>query len=200
MSKVAKLNSRNRRAGKKEPASNGAPLKLNLGSGPSKMPGFTSVDHTQFGEVDVVTDLNERWPWADSSVDEAHASHVLEHFGSMERIHFVNELFRVLKNGAKCTIICPFWASNRAYGDPTHKWPPLAEMAFYYWKRDWRLSQAPHTDEKHLKGGFNCNMEVTWGYSLHPEIATRNQEYQQHAIQFWKEAAQDIIATAVAVK
>lgn len=192
-----KLNSRNRRAGRKAPA---APIKLNLGAGPTRMEGFISVDAIKFPGVDIVTDLNEDWPWEDSSVDEAHASHVLEHFGSMERVHFLNELWRVLKPGAKCTIIVPHWCSNRAYGDPTHKFPPVSEMAFYYWKKEWRLSQAPHCDSSNMKDGFTCDFEVTWGYNLHPEVASRNQEYQQHALQFDKEAAQDIIAHLTAIK
>ena len=35
---------------------------------------------------------------------------------------------------------------------------------------------------------------MTWGYSLNQQIQARNQEYQQHALAFFKESAQDIIA------
>lgn len=194
--KLAKLNSRN----KSQVIADTAPSKLDLGSGPNGKPGFWHVDQTAFPGVDEVVDLRGPWPWADNSIEETHCSHCLEHFDSMERVHFLNELYRVSKPGAKCTLICPHWASCRAYGDPTHKWPPLAEFAFYYWKRDWRMANAPHTDASNLKGGFTVNFEVTWGYSLHPEVATRNQEYQQYAMSFLKEAAQDVIATLTAIK
>lgn len=190
MVKVAKLNSRGRRQVVAE-----TPLKLDLGCGPHKREGFTGVDHTAFPGVDIVHDFNDPWPWGDNSVEEAHCSHCIEHFDAMERVHFLNELYRVLKPGAKCTVIAPHWSSCRAYGDPTHKWPPVSEFAFFYWKKDWRLANAPHTDASNLKDGFNCNFDVTWGYSMEPGVAARNQEYQQHAMTYFKEACQDVIAT-----
>jgi SAM-dependent methyltransferase len=205
--KTLKLNSRNRRAGIK--SSNGSipaleivhePIRIDIGCGPNKKPGFIGCDQTAFPNVDVVADLNKTWPWKDSTVDEAHSSHCLEHFDSIERVHFLNELWRVLKPGAKATIITPHWASCRSYGDPTHKWPPMSEFLWFYLKKDWRMANAPHTDAQHLSWGYKVNFEVTWGYSLNPEVAVRNQEYQQYAMTFLKEAAQDMIATLVAVK
>ena len=211
MNKVLKLNSRNRRAGKAK--NNGELLKLDLGCGSAKRPGFIGVDSIGFDGVDVVLDLVKEqttingsfvkytpWPWTDNSVEEVHCSHFIEHLTSVERVHFVNELWRILKPGGKCTLIAPHWSSCRAYGDPTHKWPPVSEFWFYYLNRDWRKTQAPHTMKENWELGFNCHFEVTWGYNLHPEVAARNQEYQQNAIQFWKEAAQDVIATLTASK
>ena len=165
-------------------------LKIDLGCGPNKREGFTGVDVRQFdGKVDVVADLRKKWPFADGSVSEAHTSHFVEHLEAHERIHFVNELYRVLKPGGKCQLIVPHWASCRAYGDLTHKWPPVSEFWFYYLSKEWRATNAPHND------GYVCDFECGWGYSLHQSIMARNQEYQQNAIQFYKEAAQDIIAT-----
>ncbi len=174
-------------------------IRLDIGSGPNGKPGFVHVDQIAFPGVDVCTDLRKEWPWKDGSVEEVHSSHCLEHFEATERVHFFNELFRVLKPGGKATIITPHWASCRAYGDPTHKWPPVSEFLWYYLKRDWRLTQAPHTDSQHNKEGFTCNFEVTWGYGLEPNVAARNQEYQQMAIQYYKEACTDMVATLTRV-
>lgn len=182
------------------PATNGEALKLNLGSGPTKMPGFLSVDQISFPGVDKVVDLRGSWPWLSNSVEEAHCSHCLEHFTAMERVHFMNELWRVLRVGAKATVIVPHWASCRAYGDPTHQWPPVSEFYWFYLKKEWRMTQAPHTDSSNLPNGFSCNFEVTWGYSLEPGVAARNQEYQQFAMQYYKEAAQDTIATLTKIQ
>ena len=165
-------------------------MKLNLGAGKTKMEGFLGVDSRDFGQ-DIVADLRDTWKWEDDSVDEVHASHFIEHLTAPERIHFVNELYRVLKPGAKATVITPHWASNRAYGDLTHQWPPVSEMWFYYLSREWRAANAPHNDF------YTCDFACTWGYSLHTAIIPRNTEYQQHALAFWKEAAQDILATLV---
>lgn len=193
--KLAKLNSRNRHAGPKPKAE---PLKLDFGCGPNKRQDFKGVDCVAFPGVDFVLNIaTDPWPWKDDSVEEAHASHFLEHLTAPERMRFMNELYRVLKPGGKCTIIVPHWASCRAYGDLTHEWPPVSEFFWFYLKRDWRMAQAPHTDAKHMTGGLDCNFDVTWGYSFEPGVAARNQEYQQFAMTYYKEAAQDMISTLI---
>ncbi len=128
------------------------------------------------------------WPWEDNSVDEIHCSHFVEHLTAPERIHFVNEAYRVLKPGADCKVITPHWASSRAYGDLTHQWPPIAEFFFYYLSTDWRSVNAPHNEF------YKCNFICTWGYSLREDLLVRNQEYQMFALSNFKEAALDIIA------
>ena len=164
-------------------------LKFDLGCGTNPREGFAGVDIRPGPSVALVADLRKPWPWKDGSVEEAHCSHFLEHLTGPERIHFVNELYRVLVPGGKCQLITPHWASCRAYGDLTHQWPPVSEFWFYYLSKEWREKNAPHND------GYFCDFEATWGYALHPSLTPRNQEYQLHAITFWKEAAQDMIAT-----
>jgi hypothetical protein len=165
-------------------------LRLDFGCGPHPREGFEGVDVLDFGQKHVV-DLRKRWPWKDGSVAEAHTSHFLEHLTAAERIHFVNELYRVLAPGAKCQVIVPHWGSARAYGDLTHQWPPVSEFWFYYLDRDWRAANAPHND------GYTCNFKITWSYALHPALSGRNQEFQANAVQWYKEAIQDIMATFV---
>lgn len=171
-------------------------LKIDLGCGPNPREGFEGADQYAFdGKVKHVFDLRHKWPWADGSVAEAHSSHFVEHLTATERMHFCNELYRVLVMGGTCQIIVPHWASCRAYGDPTHQWPPVSEFYWYYLSRDWRQKNAPHTDASLLPGGFDCNFQATWGYSLRPDLHTRNQEYQQFAIGNYKETCLDTIAT-----
>lgn len=172
-------------------------MKIDLGCGPNKKEGFKGADSIDFPGVDFVCDLRARWPWDDSSVEEAHSSHFVEHLTQMSRIHFANELYRVLQPGAKATIIVPSWKSCRAYGDMTHQWPPVSEFWFYYLLEEWRIKNAPHNDAKHLEGGYSCDFDVTWGYALDPMLASRNQEYQQHAMRYFTESTQDIVATLV---
>lgn len=169
--------------------------KLDIGCGKNKKPGFTGVDQYAMEGVDIVCDLRKKWEFEDSSIEEVHCSHFLEHLTATERVFFFNELYRVLKPSCKATLVAPHWASNRAYGDPTHQWPPVAEMMFYYLSKEWRATQAPHTDKQWNKDGYDCDFEATWGYSLHPMLQVKNQEFQQFALQMYKEAAQDIIAT-----
>lgn len=178
-------------------------MKLDFGCGPNKREGFTGVDAFAFLGVDVVLNVVGKsedgqfvpWPWEDSSIEEAHASHFVEHLTAPERCWFVNELYRVLIPNGTCHIIVPHWNSNRAYGDPTHQWPPVSEMWFYYLSREWRMAQAPHTDKSVNPEGLACDFEATWGYAMRQDLLVRNQEFQQFALANHKEAAQDTIAT-----
>ena len=173
-------------------------MKLDLGCGGKKKDGFLGVDQYPMEGVDVVLNIGvDPWPWEDGTVEEVHASHFLEHLTAMQRVHFMNEAYRVMKDGAKATIITPHWASNRAYGDFTHQWPPVAEMFFYYLKRAWRETQAPHTDKKWNPQGYDCDFDATWGYSFAPDLAARHQDHVQFALQNYKEAAQDLHASLI---
>ena len=179
-------------------------IKIDIGSGGRKIAeDWIGVDMYKMNGVDVVhniADRKKKWPFKDNSVDEAHASHLIEHLTNFndkwERVYFFNELYRVLKKGGKATLIFPHWCSNRYYGDPTHK-EPFSEMGFMYLNKEWRKDQAPHSDKKWNKDGYDCDFDVTYGYNLRQDLMTRNQEYQLNALSTQKEAAQDIIATLI---
>jgi hypothetical protein len=171
------------------PGQPAARVQIDLGCGPNKRAGFTGVDVRSFDGVDVVADLTGPWPWDADSVDEAHSSHFIEHLTGPQRIHFVNELHRVLKVGGIATLIAPHCFSSRAYGDLTHQWPPVSEFWGYYLLKEWRAANAPHNDE------YTCDFNFQCVFNLHQEIIPRHPEYQQHASKFFKEAAQDIIFT-----
>jgi len=178
------------------------PLLIDIGCGGKKKgPEWIGLDQYKMKGVDKVLDIGSaRWPFKDNSVDEAHCSHFIEHLTNFndkwERVHFFNELYRVLKVGSKCALIFPHWCSHRYYGDPTHK-EPFSEMGFYYLSKAWRATDAPHSDITWNKNGYTCDFECTWGYSMNQALISRNQEYQQNALAFYKDAAQDMIATLV---
>lgn len=172
-----------------------AELRLDFGSGKNTKAGFEGVDIRAFGQKHVA-DLRKKWPWKNDSVTEAHASHFVEHLTAPERFHFINELYRVLIPEGKCQLIVPHWASCRAYGDLTHQWPPVSEFWPYYLSKAWRKDNAPHDEGPGLYDA-EVNFECVWGYSQHPLIQSRNQEYQTHALTFWKEAAQDLFINMV---
>lgn len=114
-------------------------LKLNLGACDRKIEGFTSVDIVP--PADVLCDLSGPWPWPweDSTVDEVLALDVCEHIRDrvwlphnpkepsvhiIGRIHFMNELHRVLKPGSRAIIETPNAAHGVGYfQDPTHVSP-----------------------------------------------------------------------------
>ena len=175
---------------KLKPVEVAAPVRLDLGCGPNKREGFKGVDARQFdGKVDTVFDLRKTpWPWKNDSVDEVHCSHFLEHLTGAERVPFFNELYRVLRKGCKATIICPSWTSERAYGDPTHQFPPVVGMSFSYLDKNWRAVNAPHCD-------YTCDFEFTGGPSFGPPWTLKNPEAQAFACNHYLNVAQDIICT-----
>jgi SAM-dependent methyltransferase len=166
-------------------------LKLDLGCGKNKQQGFHGVDIIKFDGVDTILDLGSSpWPWDDGSVGEVYCSHFLEHLDAPQRIHFFNELYRVLTKDGKAQIIIPHWRSGRAYADLTHKWPPVVEFFWYYLDKNWRAVNAPHLD-------LNCDFNCTWGYSLAHPWNLKNTEAQGFALQHYSEVAQDMVCTAV---
>jgi hypothetical protein len=195
-------------------------FKLDFGCGKNKQPGFHGVDRIAFDGVDTVLNVVEPrfphtasgfcpWPWADSSVDEAYSSHFVEHLTSAERCHFFNELWRVLKPDAKATIITPHWSNARAYGDPTHVWPPISEWFYLYLNKAWREVNAPHVDmvsigNLHLtQAAYSCNFEggcVTTVNTQHPELMGKNVEAQNYATRNFINVNVDAYATLVAKK
>lgn len=197
------------------------PIKLDLGCGKNKREGFLGVDSIKFDTVDFQANLAGKhwnfdrsvkeingvelvekeavqgvpvmyWTLPDNSVDEAHCSHFIEHLEAQERIWFVNELHRVLKPGAFITLIVPDWASDRAYGDMTHKWPPVSGFWFFYLNRDWRLGvegqfpgNAPHDDISYNPYGYDCDFDAGWGHGtvshyVNAPVDTLNEERKAH--------------------
>lgn len=188
------------------PMTPGLKLDLGCGNGDRKRPGFIGVDFEQRPNkdgtpgVDVVHDLTVApWPFEDESVEEVHASHMLEHIPANKRPVIFNELYRILKKGGKGTFITPHWASNRAYGDISHQWPPVSEMFWYYLDKKWRQENAIHLDSEYRPGAtdaFSCDFRGTpWHYSLAQWTVGRTEEWKMEALARFKEAAQDMIAT-----
>ena len=168
------------------------PIRLDLGCGKNKAQGYVGVDSLPFENVDVVCDLAAgRWPWDDGTVDEVRCSHFVEHLKPDERVHFANECFRILKPGGKVQIIVPFWGSTRAYGDLTHQWPPVTEFWLFYLNKAWRDGNAPHNT------AYTCDFESppTYGYMPSGALVGRSAEYVQFALNHYREAATDMIAT-----
>jgi len=109
-----------------------APLKIDLGCGPYKQDGFLGVDKVSNPNVDIVADLTGRFPFATSSVDQLRAHDIIEHLP--DRLHTMNEIWRICKHGALVDIRVPSSDGRGAFQDPTHVsfWNA---NSFYYYSR-----------------------------------------------------------------
>jgi ubiquinone/menaquinone biosynthesis C-methylase UbiE len=93
-------------------------MKLNLGCGDTPMQGWVNVDLFPGPGVQQIVDLRDRWPWEDSSIDEVRSWHTFEHLP--DRIHTMNELWRIMKPAAVAEIQVPTVDGTAAFSSPTH--------------------------------------------------------------------------------
>ncbi|MEH1960621.1 MAG: hypothetical protein V7L05_12215 [Nostoc sp.] len=93
-------------------------LRVDIGCGIHKPKDFIGVDIAPGIGVDIVADLSKEFPFLDSSVDELRAHDIIEHL--YERIHTMNEIWRICKPGAKVDIRVPSTDGRGAFQDPTH--------------------------------------------------------------------------------
>ena len=93
-------------------------MKVDLGCGQWKPDGFIGVDCVDGKNVDIVADLSKRFPFADNSVDLLRGHDVIEHLP--DRIHTMNEIWRVCKPNAIIDLRVPSTDGRGAFQDPTH--------------------------------------------------------------------------------
>jgi hypothetical protein len=85
------------------------PIRLNIGGGDVPLPGFLTIDRKTGWEAFPLRRSHERGPstFADNSVDEIRASHVLEHFPGHKAEEVLREWVRVLKPGGILRVAVP---------------------------------------------------------------------------------------------
>jgi predicted SAM-dependent methyltransferase len=84
-----------------------APLRLHIG-GTETRPGWKILNVQPGPGVDFVGDCTDLGRFADASVQEIYASHVLEHLSYQDRLpRALGELYRVLRPGGKAMISVP---------------------------------------------------------------------------------------------
>jgi len=162
-------------------------VKLDIACGQNKAEGFIGMDQAALPGVDIVRDIETYpWPFEDNSVDEVVCRHYVEH--TKDLMAFMNELHRVMKPGAKATIIAPYYSSVRAWQDPTHV-RAISEMTFMYFNKEWRnvngLNHYP----------INTDFDFVYGYNWDPMWAKRNEEARNFAAKHYINVILDILLT-----
>lgn len=165
-------------------------LRLDLGSGQTPREGFEGVD--LYAEVEHrINLLRFPWPLEDSSCEELHCSHFIEHiptaYVSSDNVYrlapasaddrdllvrFFDECHRVLALGGIFTVTWPALQSVRAFQDPTHRrFIPMETMS--YFSRAWREANGLG----HYLG--SCNFEVV-GTNFAPSTLLQQQGALAH--------------------
>jgi SAM-dependent methyltransferase len=114
-----------------------------------KKHGYIGLDSIQLDGVDFVIDLEiDNLPFPDASVDEANASHFLEHIRNL--FHVTDEVYRVLKPGGIFTIEVPLFPYTGAIKDPTHVRFFIPET-FDYLDNAWNYPGRPDYGNKKIR-------------------------------------------------
>lgn len=82
------------------------PIRLNIGAGGKRYPGWIGVDAVERSGADVIA-MADNLPFEDCTVDEVMAIHVLEHIVPWDVQATLAEWFRVLKPGSKIILEMP---------------------------------------------------------------------------------------------
>ena len=98
-------------------------MKLNIGSGSKRYPGYLNVDMDAGSNPDFIVDLEKDiYPFDDNSIDHVLAHHVLEHMGD-GFFHCIKELYRISKHDTIIDVRVPHPKHDTFLIDPTHKRP-----------------------------------------------------------------------------
>jgi SAM-dependent methyltransferase len=91
-------------------------MKLDLGCGTNKHPHFTGLDLQPLPEVDLVSDMNERLPLPDHSVEFIMASRSLPYVLDLPAV--LSEMYRVCTHKAIVCILAPYAHNFRHLSNP----------------------------------------------------------------------------------
>jgi len=133
---------------------------------------ISGLDFSSFGVE--YRQLNQSFilPFGDESLDSVSGFDFIEHLsrsyrsdlGTNEFIHFMNEVFRVLRPGGVALFVTPAFPSKMAFSDPTHQNFITYETIRYFIQQD-LLSSAPAHD---LNYGFQGSFKLICQFWVRP--------------------------------
>jgi hypothetical protein len=171
-----------------------AGMKLNMGCGLNKQPGWVNVDLSTRSEPDVVADLEVTpWPWPDDSAEEVLFNHSLEHMGQTPKVFLavMAELYRVCAPGAVVRVNAPHPRHDHFLNDPTHVRPITPETLQLFDRRlnlDWQARGGANTP---LSLYLDVDFELTVRAALLDEPYAR----QLSRGELTREAAHELAST-----
>jgi hypothetical protein len=101
-------------------------------------------------------------------------------------IAFMDEVWRVCKDGAKVKIVHPYLKSDRAFQDPTHT-RFIPDATWHYFNRAWREEQK--LDHYPITSNFTVD---NIGCSFYPPWDQKHHEAQAFALAHYWNVAMDL--------
>lgn len=110
-----------------------AGIRLDIGCGQNKQPGYIGMDSRRVPGVDIVHDITKTpWPLPANCVITSVMSHLWEHIPPWRTLAVMEEIHRISKPDAVVLLSGPFGLGFRFVQDPTHC-NPVNEATFAYW-------------------------------------------------------------------
>ena len=159
-------------------------IKLNLGCGNARIPGFINVDIREHIKPDIVDDIAILEKFLPDSVDLIYASHVLEHIRRTTYMDVLKRWYDLIKVGGTLRIAVPdFEAVVNRYNETKDV---AALIGFLYGKQDHPFNVHYYCwDFKSLKNdleivGFKNVRRYDWRETEHADIDDYSQSYLPH--------------------
>lgn len=144
-------------------------MKINIGGGYKRYPGFLNLDMDPHTNPDHIVNLEKDvLPFDDNTISEVKAHHILEHLGE-GFFHLIQELYRVCKDGAIIDIVVPHHRHDIFLADPTHRRPILIEGLRLFSKKYNYDHIEKHGSSSGLGIAFDVDFEIiATDYTLDP--------------------------------
>lgn len=168
--------------------------RLNVGCGKDIREGWINLDKVAHDGVDIAFDLEQcrtnRIPLPDNCIDEFLLSHVMQQI--TDTLAFMEELYRIAKPGAVCTIMVPHGSSDNSWAESTNV-RPYFQNSFGYFSQPmyWRADYGYRGDWQTKSIGL---------YLPHQKYGHVPQSQLLHMIETDRDIVVEMTATLVAVK
>ncbi|MFC3799813.1 class I SAM-dependent methyltransferase [Cohnella sp. GCM10012308] len=183
-------------------------MKIDLGCGYNKQPGYVGIDRFQTPDTQIVCDIDEGLPLEENSVTYLIASHSLEHVGDL--METMEEIYRVCQHKAIVVIAAPYYQTSLNVANPYHKHAFNEHTARFFTNDPESLIPEedyyfPHavawglgsSDNSNLKMDFRC---IKMEYFYFPEYQALSEEAKRSARQHSFNVVDQILIHLVVVK
>lgn len=158
------------------------PLKLNVGSGKVKLPGWVNIDIEP--GADLVIDVRKGLPFADSGVDFIYCEHFLEHLTFEEDAKVLKEFHRCLREGGVVRIAMPDldyiiqkystdWKNQDWLSWPEYEFiktkGQMINVEFRYWGHEYLYNEEDLRNQL-IRAGFRKIIRCDWNNSVYAEL------------------------------
>ena len=180
-------------------------MKINLGAGNARIPGFVNIDYDQNSNPDYALDIEkDPLPFDDNTVECVVAHHILEHLGE-GYFHCLQEIYRVCKDGAIVDIRVPHPRHDCYLADPTHR-RPITPLGLQLFSKKFNDHCKKTGAASSLLGEyFNVDFDILdWNYipeeHYREKLADKSKEYVEEYINERANVVSEICIKMVVVK